>query len=244
VKLDALDHPKTLDFAAKLGVSLPTALGHLELLWAFTGKQSPQGNIGKWPDGAIARACHWMEDPTFFLQSLLQSGLLDAHEDHRYVVHDWAEHAPRWVRAKLAKLKMDFVTTAAPTVEPTVERTKRPTSADCSGDSVSVGKGSEGKREEAGDGFQLTGGEPQKQVVAHANLPRDTWEEWLTVRRRKKWPCDVLTLQKQLDILAAHDTATQRDMINNSIQANWQGIFPPKGGRRQEAAGDPNQFIR
>ena len=56
VKLDALDHPKTLDLAARLNVELPTVIGHLELLWAFTGKKASQGGIGKWPDGAIARA--------------------------------------------------------------------------------------------------------------------------------------------------------------------------------------------
>ena len=56
MKLDALDHPKTLDLAARLNVELPTVIGHLELLWAFTGKKASQGGIGKWPDGAIARA--------------------------------------------------------------------------------------------------------------------------------------------------------------------------------------------
>jgi hypothetical protein len=108
MKLEALDHPKTLDFAARLGVELPTAIGYLELLWAFTGKKSPAGNIGKWPDGAIARACHFMGDPQSFLQSLLQSGFIDLHEAHRYVIHDWQEHCPRWVSAKLKKLNCTF----------------------------------------------------------------------------------------------------------------------------------------
>lgn len=122
MKLDALEHPKVLHFATLLSVSLPTALGHLELLWAFTGKFAAQGDIGKHPDGAIARYCHWMGEPQTFLQSLLQSRLLDAHRDHRYVVHDWAEHAPRWVRAKLAKLKMEFVGPAEPTADDSVDR--------------------------------------------------------------------------------------------------------------------------
>lgn len=117
MKLEALEHPKVLDFAARLGVSLPTALGHLELLWAFTGKLAAQGNIGKWPDGAIARACHWLGDPEVFLQSLLQSRLLNAHTVHRYLVHDWADHAPRWVRAKLAKAGLQYISTAVATTE-------------------------------------------------------------------------------------------------------------------------------
>jgi len=109
MKLEALDHLKTLDFAARLQIELPTAIGHLELLWAFTGKKAPQGNIGKWPDGAIARACHWMGKPESFIASLQQSGLIDTDEVHRLTVHDWHDHAPGWVRAKLKKVGLSFV---------------------------------------------------------------------------------------------------------------------------------------
>jgi hypothetical protein len=111
MKLDALDHPKTFDFAARLDVQLPTAIGHLELLWAFTGKQAAQGNIGKWPDGAIARACYWMGDPESFISALVESGFVDADDEHRLVIHDWHEHSPGWVRAKLKKLGIPFIST-------------------------------------------------------------------------------------------------------------------------------------
>lgn len=114
MKLDALDHPKTFDFAARLQVSRPTAIGHLELLWAFTGKQAAQGNIGKWPDGAIARACDWMGDPTVFISALVESGFLDRDDSFRLTVHDWSHHAPGWVRAKLKKLGTSFVGSSEP----------------------------------------------------------------------------------------------------------------------------------
>jgi hypothetical protein len=117
MKLDALDHPKTFDFCARLGVELPTALGHLELLWAFTGKKAPQGNIGKWPDGAIARACYWMGPPDSFIQALLLSGFIDADPEHRLTVHDWHAHAPGWVRAKLKKIDAPFIATLEPSSE-------------------------------------------------------------------------------------------------------------------------------
>lgn len=120
MKLEALDHPKTLDFASRLNIDLPTAIGHLELFWAFTGKKSPQGNIGKWPDGAIARACYWMGDPQSFLQALLQSRLIDADTTHRYTVHDWRDHAPRWVKAKLSQANLSFVGTTGATTGSTV----------------------------------------------------------------------------------------------------------------------------
>jgi len=110
MKIDALDHPKTLDFSARLAVSRPTAIGHLELLWAFTGKQAPQGNVGKWPDGSIARACDWMGSPGVFIRALIESGFLDCDPDHRLIVHDWPDHASGWVRAKLKKMGLNFAT--------------------------------------------------------------------------------------------------------------------------------------
>lgn len=125
MKLDALDHPKTLDFSARLGVSRPTAIGHLELLWAFAGKQSAQGNVGKWPDGAIARACDWMGEPEAFIGALVGSGFLDRDSEHRLTVHDWSDHAPGWVRAKLKKLDLDFITSEHSS-EPSSEGSSEP----------------------------------------------------------------------------------------------------------------------
>lgn len=190
MKLDALDHPKTFDFAARLGVSLPTALGHLELLWAFAGKQAAQGNIGKWPDGAIARACYWMGEPDTFLQALLESGFIDSDEVHRLTIHDWNEHAPGWVRAKLVKLKLPFFPDVQSLEATEVENdssSERSSdgSSERSSDASSrarVPKGSEGKGSEGKstararkarhtpipDDFGLT---PERQAYAEKHLP-------------------------------------------------------------------------
>lgn len=103
MKLDGLDHPKTLDLSARLDISLPQTIGHLELLWAFVAQKTPRGNIGKWPDGTIARAAHWTDDPTVFVTALADAGFLDTCDENRYVVHDWPEHCPRWVTSKLSR---------------------------------------------------------------------------------------------------------------------------------------------
>lgn len=67
-------------------------------------------------------------------------------------------------------------------------------------------------------------------AVLHESLPSEEWEQWLTHRRTKRWPIDAVTLNKQLQELARYDTPTQREMINRSINAGWQGIFAPRGG--------------
>lgn len=81
------------------------------------------------------------------------------------------------------------------------------------------GKGREGKGKHANE---------PRELVFHESLPRTEWDEWMQKRKSKRWPCDALTLGKQLEILAQHDTETQREMLNNSIQSTWQGIFPLK----------------
>jgi hypothetical protein len=146
VKLDALDHPKTLDFAARLNVSRPTAIGHLELFWHFAAKHAPRGNIGKFPDGAIARACDWTGDPEILVKSLLKSGLMDESAEHRFLVHDWPEHCPNWVRAQLQKLKQSFYVLEKGTEEGTEEPSSEPSTR---ARVPREGKGSQGKGSQA-----------------------------------------------------------------------------------------------
>lgn len=77
-------------------------------------------------------------------------------------------------------------------------------------------------------------------VIQHESLPNETWEEWLAFRREKRWPLSPTVLRKQLGILAPFDTETQRRMIDNSIQSEWQGLFPLKGN----GASRPTALIR
>jgi hypothetical protein len=71
-------------------------------------------------------------------------------------------------------------------------------------------------------------------LVLHESLPSKPWQEWLEWRRKRKWPCDPTTLQKHLNLLKGYDSETQTRIIDTSINANWQGLFHPKG-----KAGEP-----
>lgn len=65
-------------------------------------------------------------------------------------------------------------------------------------------------------------------IVLHESLPRAEWGEWIEFRRTKRWPNDPTTLGKQLKLLAQFEPDVQRQMLDTSIQAGWQGLFPPK----------------
>lgn len=92
---------------------------------------------------------------------------------------------------------------------------------------VSSSLGVESSREET-KGGERGGAAGAAVVVLHESLPAEEWEQWMSLRRKRRWPIDALTLGKQLEILKPCDTATQRQIINASINAGWQGLFPPK----------------
>lgn len=109
MKRETLRHPKAYELAACLGCDRPTALGYLTLLWDYAGEVAPQGDIGKWTDGAISLACDWQGDAEHFIAALVQTRWLDRHETHRLVIHDWPDHCERWVKAKLDRAEMAFL---------------------------------------------------------------------------------------------------------------------------------------
>jgi hypothetical protein len=120
MKRETLQHPKMLDLCARLECEPPMVIGYLQYLWNFAADYAPQGNIGKLPDGAIARACYWKGDPALFIQALIDSKWLDTDLEHRLLIHDWSDHCERWIKAKLEKLGLPFV---VPTVERSAEAT-------------------------------------------------------------------------------------------------------------------------
>lgn len=122
MKRETLRHPKTYDLAARLQCSRPTALGYLTLLWDHTADHATDGAIGRWANGAIARACDWEGDPDVFVRCLVEAGWLDEDPTHRLLVHDWQVHCERWVKLKLGKLKQSFaVATVGDSVEASTE---------------------------------------------------------------------------------------------------------------------------
>ncbi len=206
MKLDALEHPKTLDLASRLEVSLPTTIGHLELLWAFTGKYAPAGDIGRHSDGAIARACHWTGRPELFTLALRESGFIDADSTYRLTIHDWHDHAPRWVKSKLKSMCQTFITGSAS------EDVSEDTGEEVSEDS----KGSEAKRSEENTAAPPVPG-----------LNRDAWRKWLAYRKSSGKP-----IKKASETEAAKKMAAllnrQLEAVDHSIANGYQGLYLPK----------------
>jgi len=143
----AFTSPKIRRLAVVLGVPWPHALGLAGLLWRFTAKHAPTGEIGRHDDEEIAAALEWPGEAADLVAALVRCRLLDPTESAaRLLVHDWPEHAPRYVSATLKRQKLRFsaeyrrsttVATTVPTVVPTtVETTYTSTSSSTSSGSA------------------------------------------------------------------------------------------------------------
>jgi hypothetical protein len=112
------DHPKTITLAASLRVDRYVAVGLLELLWHFTAKYTPQGDIGKYSNCAIADALHWKKDPERLISALIASHWLDEDSRYRLLVHDWQDHADDATKKHLIRQNRGFLSAGAPLRHP------------------------------------------------------------------------------------------------------------------------------
>lgn len=103
MKRGAVESPKVRRLSKRLGVGLASTVGHLELLWHFTARQSPAGDVGRWTDDEIAEACDWDGDPAWFVDALVIARWLDPCPAHRLIVHDWSEHADDALRKSMRR---------------------------------------------------------------------------------------------------------------------------------------------
>jgi hypothetical protein len=89
-------HPKTKRLARMLGVSLPTAIGHLQLLWWWALDFAPDGSLTTFDDGDIADAMLWEGDPATLVSALSSAGWLDSDRG----IHDWYDYAGKLVERR------------------------------------------------------------------------------------------------------------------------------------------------
>ncbi len=102
-------HPKTKALARRLSVPIYSAIGILESLWHFVAEFTPEGDLGRFSDVAIADAVGWAEDPEDFVEALVEVGWLERNTEHRIIVHHWNQHAEDSVRKFLNRHRKGFL---------------------------------------------------------------------------------------------------------------------------------------
>jgi len=120
----AFTSPKLRRLSVILGVPWPHAIGLAGLLWRFTAKHAPTGEIGRHDDEEVAAALEWPKEADELIQSLVRCRLLDrVNGPARLIVHDWPDHAPRYVLATLRRRELDYSHHYEPTAVETTGKT-------------------------------------------------------------------------------------------------------------------------
>ncbi|WP_054023673.1 DnaD domain-containing protein [Bacillus sp. FJAT-28004] len=89
-------HPKTKRLSRRLGVNVPTAIGHLHMLWWWALDYAPGGDITAYESEDIAEAVNWpIETADMLMTALIDSGFIDKTDN--VTVHDWFDYAGRLV---------------------------------------------------------------------------------------------------------------------------------------------------
>ena len=114
MKRGASRHPKLAHLCRELGTTRRDAVGLLELLWEYTGEYAPKGDIGRFTDSDIANAVDWKGNAGELIEGLVAAGWLDRCTENGLVVHDWEDHAPDYIRKRLARQKTAFLHAQTP----------------------------------------------------------------------------------------------------------------------------------
>lgn len=219
MKRETLRHPKTYDLAARLGCDRPTALGYLTLLWDFCGEVSPAGDIGKWPDSSIATACDWHGDPSAFVCALVDSRWLDSvRTPSRLIVHDWSQHCEAWVKKKLARARLTFVSVHCPDTGRTSDTLSYPILSNPIPSNPNQ------------TGEELVG---QMSIPPAYDSPslRTALARWIDY----KIAIDRVPTPMELEaLLMQHKPQDFPAAVQNSIANGYKGCVPPGGTKRQD----------
>lgn len=258
MKREALNHPKMLHFASLLGIPKEHAIGIITVLLNWTADMAPQGDVGKWPDGAIAMACGWSGSAPEFVAALTESKWLDKGRTARLLVHDWPDHCERFVKSKLASLGITFHADYSDTSEDTSRDTSTDISADapyaCAGASAhDQTKPTPPKPNQSKPKSDAPSPPPPKKTLFES-LPippeldnpdaRSALRRWETHRKQIKKPLTEEQAKTQLAQLAIRGSPGAIAMIDHTIFKGWQGLREPEENTQQGPKRNPHFKVR
>ena len=82
-------------------------------------------------------------------------------------------------------------------------------------------------------------------IVIPDGINVNAWNEWLDYRRAKKKTVSPKAAKKQFELLSDYALDVQQQIINQSIQNDYQGLFAPKGNNNgiSQQSNQPKQSL-
>lgn len=134
MKLGTVDSIKFKKLKLKLGLAQWQAIGLLESLWMFTARNAPLGDIGRHSNEDIAVHLEWSGDADALILALTECRWIDESEEHRLLIHDWADHLPMWLQGNLKRHDKKPIVAKQSTKQPAKQTAKEATKAGYSED--------------------------------------------------------------------------------------------------------------
>lgn len=237
--------------------------GLLEVMWLVAARETPRGDIGQMDNETIAIELEWDGDPDYLVEALVETRWLDHHPEHRIIVHDWADHAARFVHGVASKKGGIIESTvddyserlqSRTTVDDVTHDSRQPAGAGTTIPSLTIPNHT--KEKSAPDGGSLSdygsGTDETKKPRGPAYRPeraklpfaserfRHGWLEWVQHRREIKKKLTPTAVEKQLKALAEMGEQRALAAIDHTIRNGWVGIREPENPR----AGPPKEFDR
>lgn len=99
-----------VDELDRAGVEFAPAVarGFLAALADLAEQHAPAGDLGRFGDAAIERACGWTRAPGALVQLLIRAGVLAENSDHRLVLVGWWERASDSAHGSVARSRTYF----------------------------------------------------------------------------------------------------------------------------------------
>lgn len=126
MKAGTTESMKFMVLKSKLRMPKYAVVGLLEGLWGLTAASAPDGAIGKFSNLEIAAWLEWEGEADELIGALIDAKFVDVSDDYRLVIHDWADHAPNFIKGNLAKHGKKFAVARESTREPAKEVAKEP----------------------------------------------------------------------------------------------------------------------
>jgi len=104
-----VDHPKFFRLKTLLKLTKGECLGYLEAVWHFTGRYTPNGNIGKYSVEEIEAWVEWDGEEGALISAMITAKWIDNDPVHGLIVHDWCKHADDATRLSLKRANTAFI---------------------------------------------------------------------------------------------------------------------------------------
>jgi hypothetical protein len=242
------DHPKFAHLKALLGLGKGATLGYLEAVWHFTGRFTPQGDIGKYSDSQIENWVEWPGEAGELIAAMVEAKWIDRDDVHRLLVHDWHQHADKATKNALGRAEKKFCaptvrTESIPGTDPVrtpdiklgnMSRLPEPVPVPVPGPSTLSAANSAAACDLAAETFDLSD-EERREAWSRFGTPKkslltpevETVLEYVSVRIHARHPvirrCGITVVKKQLRTIMRGTSPAQQAEQLNQIDQNHAG---------------------